>query len=78
MQIVCSNQEVELVCDDTLGGYEVEQKHKVYLYTYDISDRTKPELLGVVEQDGYYQSSRKKRGLCLSVHQPADFGAIQT
>lgn len=62
LQIVCSNQEVELVCDDTLGGYEVEQKHKVYLYTYDISDRTKPELLGVVEQDGYYQSSRKREG----------------
>ena len=38
--------------------YSGWEEHTI-LYTYDISDRAKPEATGCVEQDGYYQESRK-------------------
>lgn len=62
LQIVCGSREADLVTIEDFDAYQIGQKSKVYLYTYDISDRKKPELKGVVEQDGDYRSSRKTDG----------------
>lgn len=34
-------------------------RERVYIETYDISSRDKPELIGSIAQDGYYQNSRR-------------------
>lgn len=39
--------------------YYMDTAYKTSVWTYDISDRTKPTLLGEMAQDGSYRSSRK-------------------
>ncbi|MGI6095968.1 MAG: beta-propeller domain-containing protein [Lachnospiraceae bacterium] len=41
------------------GSYAVDTKEVIRLYTYDISDRSRVQLAGMVSQEGGYQSSRK-------------------
>lgn len=45
--------------DVTYDVYVINSDRVTELFTYDISNRTNPKLLGSVSQDGYYKTSRK-------------------
>lgn len=44
---------------DDYDLYYLDTVYKTELLTYDVSDRKKPKLQGLVTQDGFYQTSRK-------------------
>lgn len=45
--------------DVTVDVYVIDSNRRTELFTYDISDRENPKLLGSMSQDGYYKTSRK-------------------
>ena len=56
--LVASGSDSSMVKEDE-DVYYVDQKQFSRLYTYDISDRSKPKLAGSTEQEGIYRTSRK-------------------
>ena len=60
--LLISSDKVQEQLEESRGGYTVYTNY-TSLYTYDISDRAKPVLLGSVHQEGDYMESRKKDGV---------------
>lgn len=59
LSLIVTGSKTTLNSDAEEDTYTADTENYTKLYTYDISDRSQPQLTGVVQQQGHYSTSRK-------------------
>ena len=59
LSLIVTGSKTTLNSDAEEDTYAADTENYTKLYTYDISDRSQPQLTGVVQQQGHYSTSRK-------------------
>ena len=59
LSLIVTGSKTTLNSDAEEDTYTADTENYTKLYTYDISDRSQPQLSGVVQQQGHYSTSRK-------------------